>query len=73
MTDATFKQSFAERFYELWEQEGFGAPDDTFDNPEPWGRPWLWGKDYPMIDGPKASATKYFADVLSDLYSSRVL
>ena len=73
MNDATFKQAFATRFYELWEDEGFGPPDDHFANPEPWGRPWLWGESYPMIEGPIKSAKEYFAKVLPRIIEARKL
>lgn len=34
------REEYSDRFYELWEKEGFGEPDH--DSPEPWGCPWYW-------------------------------
>jgi predicted RNA-binding Zn-ribbon protein involved in translation (DUF1610 family) len=34
------REEFSDRFYELWEDAGFGDPD--YDSPNPWGCPWYW-------------------------------
>lgn len=46
------QSDFSERFYELWEAEGFGAPD--YEATTPWGCPWDW------YDGEIISADELF-------------
>ena len=35
------REEFTDRFYQLWDDAGFGEPD--YDSPNPWGCPWHWG------------------------------
>lgn len=63
MKDDTFKLRFTEEFYRLWKLEGLGETDDTWNNPKPWGRPWITGQSYQVTAGPKASAQEYFERV----------
>jgi hypothetical protein len=37
------RDNFADDFYSLWEQEGFGEPDT--ESSSPWGCPWDWDEN----------------------------
>ena len=49
---------FATAFYDLWDQEGFGAPDTN--SPYPWGCPWIEDEDLKIEEDAAEHAASFF-------------